>query len=129
MTRMIFEHQTLGTIKSASSFQRDLASQYSFSDSECRAKREKTKQQIADALKGVEAGLPAADICRDFSISTATLYKQRMSRILVAIQFQHYWQNPMKSNIIQPDGSGPTIRYAPTWPWPASHQNGVALTT
>ena len=36
-----------------------------------------TDSQIMDALRRVEAGLSAADICRELGISTATLYKWR----------------------------------------------------
>jgi putative transposase len=36
-----------------------------------------TDSQIMDALKRVEAGLSAADICRELGISTATLDKWR----------------------------------------------------
>ena len=36
-----------------------------------------TDSQIMDALKRVDAGFSAADICRELGISTATLYKWR----------------------------------------------------
>jgi putative transposase len=36
-----------------------------------------TDSQIMDALERVEAGLPAADICRELGVSTTTLYKWR----------------------------------------------------
>ena len=36
-----------------------------------------TDSQIMDALRRVEAGLSAVEICREFGISTATLYKWR----------------------------------------------------
>jgi putative transposase len=36
-----------------------------------------TDSQIKDALRRVEAGLSAVEICRELGISTATLYKWR----------------------------------------------------
>ena len=36
-----------------------------------------TDNQIMDALKRVEAGLPVPELCRDMGISTATFYKWR----------------------------------------------------
>ena len=36
-----------------------------------------TDSQIMEALKRVEAGVPAPEICREYGISTATFYKWR----------------------------------------------------
>lgn len=34
-----------------------------------------TESQILDMLKQAEAGVPAADICREYGVSAATFYK------------------------------------------------------
>ena len=76
-----------------------------------------TEVQIMGVLRQMEGGVPAAELCREHGMSSATLYKWRskyggMDASLIS---EMKAMAEERCSRLPPSGSGPTTTNAPTW--------------